>query len=85
VRKITVILKKYIRALRKAGVTISPSLFKFMLKCPNFILNTFFMKWLKRDMVKDMLSPDFANAANRENMQLEKDLLKYLSKNGVTL
>ena len=82
-QKISATLKTYLRAIQKAGITITPSFFKIVLKCPNFILNAFFMLWLRSGMVKDMLSPDFAGAANRENRQLQKDLLKFLSQNGV--
>jgi 2-dehydropantoate 2-reductase len=32
-------------------------------------------------MVKDMLSPDFANNANNEVVQLRSDLLKFLNQN----
>ena len=83
--KITTTLKMYIRALQKVGVTINPSFFKTMIKWPDFILDFLFMLWLRTKMVRDMLSPDFAGTANRENVALEKDLLKFLSKNGVTL
>ena len=84
-RQITITLKTYIRAIQKAGVTINPSFFKTLIKCPNFILDFLFMLWLRTKMVKDMLSPDFAGSANRENVALEKDLLKFLSQSGVTL
>ena len=84
-QKITSTLKAYIRALQKTSVAINPSLFKTMIKCPDFILDSLFMLWLRTKMVKDMLSPDFAGTANRENVQLEKDLLRFLSQNGVTL
>ena len=83
-QKITATLKTYLRAIQKAGVTMTPSFFNVMLKCPSFILNSLFMLWLGSNMVKDMLSPEFAHAANRENVQLERDLLKFLSQNGVT-
>ena len=83
-RKITITLKTYLEAVQKAGVTINPPLFKAVLKCPNLILNYFFAIWLRTKMVKDMLSPDFAGTAGRENVQLEKDLLKFLSQNSVT-
>jgi len=78
-RKITLTLKKYISALQKAGVTINPPFFKTMIKCPNIMLDFLFMLWLRTEMVKNMLLPDFAVAANRENAQLEKDLLKFIS------
>ena len=84
-QKITITLKKYLRALQDAGVTINPSFFKTMLKCPNPILDSFFVLWLRSKMVKDMLAPDFAGSAHRENAQLEKDLLEFLSQNGVSV
>ena len=83
--KITITLKIYIRALQKAGIAVNPSFFKTMIKLPDFILDFLFMIWLRTKMVRDMLSPDFAGAANRENVALEKDLLEFLRKNGVTL
>lgn len=83
-RKITITLKTYLRTLQKAGVTINPSLFKTMIKCPDLILDFLFMIWLRTKMVKDMLAPDFAGTANRENVELEKNLLKFLSQNGIT-
>ena len=83
--KITTTLKEYLGALQKVGVTISPSFFKTMLKCPNPILDTFFVLWLRSKMVRDMLAPDYAETAHRENVQLEKDLLVFLRKNGVTI
>lgn len=83
--KITITLKKYLRAIQKAGVDINPSVFKIMLKCPNFVLDFFFMMWLRTKMVKDMMLPDYANSANNEVVKLNKDLLKFLSENGVTL
>ena len=83
--KITITLKTYINALQKAGVAINPSLFKTIIKYPDCVLDFLFMIWLRTKMVKDMLSPDFAGTANRENAQLEKDLLKFLGQNGVML
>lgn len=82
--KITITLKTYLRAIQKAGIDINPPSFKIMLKCPNLIMDFFFMIWLRTKMVKDMLSPDFANSANRENVQLNNDLLKFLSQHNVT-
>ncbi|GLX65974.1 ketopantoate reductase family protein [Paenibacillus glycanilyticus] len=78
-RNITFTLKTYLRAIQKAGVVINPSIFKFVLVCPNWILNFFFMMWLRTKMVKDMMLPDYAINANNEIMQLENDLLKFLS------
>ena len=83
--KITITLKAYLRAIQKAGVAINPSAFKIMLKCPNFILDYFFMMWLRTKMVKDMMLPDYANSANNEVVQLNNDLLKFLSQNDVTM
>ncbi|MEK4328508.1 2-dehydropantoate 2-reductase N-terminal domain-containing protein [Paenibacillus sp. FSL R7-0312] len=79
--QITVTLKTYLRAIQKAGVAIHPSVFKFVLLCPNLILDFFFMLWLRSKMVKDMLLPDYADSANREIVQLRNDLLKLLSQN----
>ncbi|OOM76639.1 2-dehydropantoate 2-reductase N-terminal domain-containing protein [Clostridium sp. BL-8] len=83
--QITITLKAYLRAIQKAGVVINPSAFKIMLKCPNFILDFFFMMWLRTKMVKDMMLPDYANNANNEVVQLNNDLLKFLSQNDVTM
>ncbi|MEK3699844.1 2-dehydropantoate 2-reductase N-terminal domain-containing protein [Paenibacillus sp. FSL R10-2199] len=77
--QITVTLKTYLRAIQQAGVAIHPSVFKFMLLCPNLILDFFFMLWLRTNMVRDMLLPDYADSANREIVQLRNDLLKLLS------
>ena len=81
--RITTTLKKYISALEKTGVAINPSFFKTITKWPDFVLDSFFRIWLRSKMVKDMLSPDFAGAASRENVQLEKDLLVFLSAKGI--
>jgi len=83
--KISVTLKKYLEAVQKAGISINPSSFKIVLKCPNWLLDFLFMIWLRTKMVKNMLLPDFASAANRENVRLENDLLKFLNQNGVNL
>lgn len=79
--KITITLKTYLKAIQKAGVAINPSAFKIMLKCPNLILDFFFMMWLRTKMVKDMMLPDYASSANNEVVKLNKDLLKFLSQN----
>ena len=83
--KITINLKMYLNAIRKAGVPITPSSFKIVLKCPNFLLDSLFMLWLRTKMVKDMLQPDFASNANKEIEKLRSDLLKLLGQNGITL
>nr|WP_312292727.1 2-dehydropantoate 2-reductase N-terminal domain-containing protein [Clostridium chromiireducens] len=83
--KITITFKAYLRAIQKAGVAINPSSFKIMLKCPNFILDFFFKIWLRTKMVKDMMLPDYANGANNETVQLNKDLLKLLNQNDVIM
>jgi len=83
--RITFTLKMYLRAIQKAGVAINPSIFKIVLKCPDLILDLFFMMWLRTNMVKDMLKPDFAINANNEIVKLNNDLLKFLSQNDVTL
>ena len=77
--KITITLKKYISALQKTDIVINPSFFKTIVKWPDFILDNLFMLWLRTEMVKGMLAPDFAGTANRENVALEKDLLEFLS------
>lgn len=82
--QITSTLKAYLRAIQKAGVVINPSSFKIMLKCPNMILDLFFMLWLRTKMVKDMMLPDYATSANNEIVQLNNDLLKFLNQNDVT-
>ena len=82
--KIPITLKAYLRAIQKAGVAINPSSFKIVLKCPNLIMDFFFMIWLKTKMVKDMMLPDYACNAKNEIVQLNNDLLKLLSQNGIT-
>ncbi|KOY13105.1 ketopantoate reductase family protein [Paenibacillus xylanivorans] len=82
--QITFTLKAYLRAIQKAGVTINPSAFKMVLKCPDLILDLFFMIWLRTKMVKDMMLPDYASNANNEIVQLNNDLLKFLSQNDIT-
>lgn len=77
--QITSILKTNLRAIQQAGVALHPSVFKFVLLCPSLILDLFFMMWLRTNMVKDMLLPDYADSANREVVQLRNDLLKLLS------
>jgi 2-dehydropantoate 2-reductase len=82
--KITFTLKAYLRAIQKAGVAINPSAFKIVLKCPNLILDIFFMIWLRTKMVKDMMLPEYASNANNEIVQLNNDFLKFLSQNDIT-
>lgn len=81
---ITFTLKAYLRAIQKAGVIINPSAFKFVLKCPDLLLDFFFMLWLRTKMVKDMMLPDYAASANNEIVQLNGDLLKSLSQKDIT-
>lgn len=83
--KITITLKTYLRAIQKAGVDINPPIFKIILKCPNFVLDFFFMIWLRSKIVKDMMLPDYANNATNEVVKLKNDLLKFLSQKGVTI
>lgn len=82
-RKITVTLKAYLRAIQKAGVSIDPPMLKMVLKFPNLFLDLFFMTWLRTEMVRDMMLPDYANNANNEIMQLSNDLMKFLSQNDI--
>ncbi|WP_405155312.1 ketopantoate reductase family protein [Paenibacillus sp. FSL K6-0108] len=82
--EITHTLKTYLRAIQKAGVAINPSAFKIVLSCPDFILDSLFMIWLRTKMVKDMMLPDYASSANNEVVQLNNDLLKFLSQKGIT-
>lgn len=82
--KITYTLKANLRAVQKAGVTIDPSKLKILLRCPDWILDFFFMIWLRTNMVKDMLLPDYASNANNEIVQLNNDLMKFLSQNDIT-
>jgi 2-dehydropantoate 2-reductase len=84
-RKMTITLKTYLRAIQKSGIVINPSSFNIVLKCPNLIMDFFFMIWLRTKMVKDMMSPDFANNANNEIVQLRNDLLKFLNQNDHTI
>jgi Ketopantoate reductase len=83
-QKITSTLKAYLRAIQKAGIAINPPSFKMALICPNMIMNSFFAKWLRSEMVQDMLLPDYANNAKSEVAQLNSDLLGFLSQNGIT-
>lgn len=78
-RQITVTLKAYLRKIKQAGVAVDPPLFTIVPKLPSFILDVLFIAWLRTKMVKDMLLPDYANAANQEVVQLEQDLTKFLS------
>lgn len=78
-RQITVTFKAYLKAIRKAGVAVDPPVFNIVPKLPGFILDVLFIAWLRTNMVKDMLLPDYANAANQEVVQLEQDLTKFLS------
>ena len=82
-RRITRTLKSYLRALRDAGLSISPSAFKAALYCPGFIMDAFFVQWLQSQMVQDMLLPDYAIGAEREAAQLKRDLLELLKQHGV--
>ncbi|PJN55014.1 hypothetical protein PAEVO_17350 [Paenibacillus sp. GM2FR] len=82
-RKITVTLKAYLRAIQKAGVSIDPPMLKLVLKFPNLLLDLFFMTWLRTEMVRDMMLPDYANNANNEIVQLSNDLMIFLSRNDI--
>lgn len=81
--KITITLKTYLRAIQKAGIVINPPAFKIVLKCPNMVVDFFFMIWLRTKIVKDMMLPDFAINASKENACLNSDLLKFLSQNDI--
>lgn len=83
--KITITLKTYLRAIQKAGVDINPPVFRIMLKCPNFVLDFFFMIWLSTKMAKDMMLPDYASNATNEVVKLKNDLLKFLNQKDVTI
>lgn len=83
-RKITVTLKVYLKAIQKAGVAVDPPFFKMVPKLPSFMLDPLFLAWLRTKMVKDMMMPDYAYAANQEVMQLENDLREFLSQSGTT-
>ncbi|GGG70497.1 ketopantoate reductase family protein [Paenibacillus radicis (ex Gao et al. 2016)] len=82
-RKISATLKAYLRAIQKAGVSIDPPILKIALKFPNLFLELFFMTWLRTNMVRDMMLPDYANNANNEIVQLSNDLMEFLSQNDV--
>jgi 2-dehydropantoate 2-reductase len=82
-RQITVTLKAYLRAIQKAGVSIDPPMLKMVLIYPNLFLDLFFMTWLRTNMVRDMMLPDYANNANNEIVQLRNDLMKLLSQNDI--
>ncbi|MEK3796973.1 ketopantoate reductase [Peribacillus sp. FSL H8-0477] len=81
--QITVTLKTYLSAIQEADVVINPSAFKMLLKCPDIILDFFFMIWLRTKMVKDMMLSDYGSNANNEIVQLRNDLLKFLSENDI--
>lgn len=78
-RKITVTLKAYLRAIRKAGIAVDPPVFKIVPKLPSFMLDVLFIAWLRTNMVKDMMMPDYAYAANQEVVRLQNDLTEFLS------
>ncbi|QOS79519.1 ketopantoate reductase [Paenibacillus sp. JNUCC31] len=78
-RKITVNLKAHLKAIQKAGVSIDPPMLKMVLNFPNLILDLFFMTWLRTNMVRDMMLPDYANNANNEIVLLSNDLMKFLN------
>ncbi|MFF2890061.1 ketopantoate reductase family protein [Paenibacillus sp. NPDC057967] len=82
-RKITVTLKAYLRAIQKAGVSIDPPILKMALKFPNLFLDLFFMTWLRTNMVRDMMLPEYAKNANNEIVQLSNDLMRFLSQNDI--
>lgn len=82
-RKITVTLKAYLRAIQKAGVSIDPPMLRMVLNFPNFILDLFFMTWLRTNMVRDMMLPDYANHATNEIVLLSSDLMKFLNQNDI--
>ncbi|MGC5772651.1 ketopantoate reductase family protein [Paenibacillus pabuli] len=81
--QITVTLKAYLRAIQKAGVSIDPPILKLVLKLPNTFLDLFFMTWLRTNMVRDMMLPDYANNANNEIVQLRNDLMKFLRQHDI--
>lgn len=83
--QITVTLKTYLRAIQKAGVVINPAAFKMVLKCPDIILDFFFLIWLRTKMVKDMLLPVYRSNANNEIVQLRNDLMMFLRENDIPL
>lgn len=82
-RQITVTLKTYLRAIQKAGVSIDPPMLKMVVKFPNLLLDLFFMTWLRTEMVRDMMLPDYATRANNEIVQLSHDLKKFLSQKDI--
>ena len=84
-REITRTMKTYLRALEKAGIVLTPPVFQKVKKCPDFILTIFFLFWLRSKMVRGMLVPEFANHAQKENLRLRGDIVKFLGENGVAL
>lgn len=82
--RITHTLKVYLKAIQQAGVVISPAAYAMVLKFPNWILDVFFIIWLRTSMVKDMLLPDYASSASNEIVKLHNDLLSFLSQHEVT-
>lgn len=78
---ITITLKRNLEAIQKAGVNLEPSFYNVLLKCPNFLLDAFFMIWLRTNLVKDMLAPQFAANANQEMLKLTEDLRYFLKGN----
>ncbi|MEC0128294.1 ketopantoate reductase family protein [Paenibacillus pabuli] len=81
--QITVTLKAYLRAIQKAGVSIDPPILKLVLKLPNTFIDLFFMTWLRTNMVRDMMLPEYANNASNEIGQLRDDLMKFLSQHDI--
>ncbi|WP_020616376.1 ketopantoate reductase family protein [Paenibacillus daejeonensis] len=84
-RQITITIKKNVGVIQQAGVTINPTNLKLLLNCPNWVLSFFFRLWLRTNMVKDMMLPDYAFHANNEMVQLNNDLKTFVSQKGFTL
>ncbi|MFD7521973.1 ketopantoate reductase family protein [Paenibacillus chitinolyticus] len=48
-----------------------------------YVVNFFFMTWLRTKMVRDMMLSDYANNASNEIVQLSNDLMKFLNQNDI--
>ncbi|GLX69701.1 hypothetical protein MU1_40470 [Paenibacillus glycanilyticus] len=82
---ITTSLKTYLRAAEKAGVNVSPSMFKVALKIPNGMMDFIFVKLLGTKLVKDVIFTDYADNAYSEIALLYTDFIDYLGQKGVNI
>lgn len=77
--------RSYLTAIQKAGITVTPSSQKVLLKIPDVVLRIFFAAWQKTKMVGEMKMPEYAAGARSEVIKLRSDLLEYLKQRGVSV